>query len=134
MTALRLHCILYVADQAQSTFFWTQALEMPPTLDVPGMTEFRISESCVLGLMPVEGIRRLLGAALPDPATSAGIPRAEVYLVVDDAAACHARCLAAGAYELSPLQHRDWGAHVAYALDPDGHVIAWAEEPSALPM
>ncbi len=120
------HFILYVADQDASTSFYTETLGYPPRLHVPGMTEFTLTEGAVLGLMPSAGIKRLLGAPLPDPATAAGIPRAELYLVVDDPQTHHNRALAAGAVELSPLQQRDWTDHVAYSLDPDGHVIAFA--------
>ncbi|MBL0173955.1 MAG: hypothetical protein IPP94_01615 [Ignavibacteria bacterium] len=56
-----------------------------------------------------------------------GVPRAEVYLLTDDPKTLHARALAAGARELSPLQSRDWGHAVAYSLDPDGHVLAFAK-------
>jgi catechol 2,3-dioxygenase-like lactoylglutathione lyase family enzyme len=118
--------ILYVADQEIATAFWSDVLGQSPSLDVPGMTEFRLSNTAVLGLMPEEGIAALLGAALPDPATARGVPRAEVYLLVPDPAACHARALAAGAVELSPLALRNWGDTVAYSLDPDGHVLAFA--------
>ncbi len=124
----RMHVILYVAEQARATAFYRAVLAAEAVLDVPGMTEFRISNSCVLGLMPEAGIRRLLGEALPDPARAHGVPRAELYLVVPDAAAWHARALAAGARELSALTARDWGARVSYVLDPDGHVVAFAEE------
>jgi uncharacterized glyoxalase superfamily protein PhnB len=106
--------------------FYRRVLNLEPTLDVPGMTEFSLATECVLGLMPVAGIRRLLGDALPDPAAAAGIPRCEVYLRVDDPAAYHHRALEAGAIELSPLAPRDWGDEAAYSLDPDGHVIAFA--------
>lgn len=92
------------------------------------MTELELPGGAVLGLMPEAGIRRLLGEALPDPAAGAGVPRAEVYLLVDDPAAGHARALAAGARELSPLAPRDWGHDAAYSLAPDGHVLAFARE------
>jgi catechol 2,3-dioxygenase-like lactoylglutathione lyase family enzyme len=98
---------------------------MAPRLDVPGMTEFELFDGCVLGLMPEKGIKSLL-PAMPDPETAGGIPRAEVYLTVPDPAAYHARALAAGAKELSPLAARDWGHEAAYSLDPDGHVLAFA--------
>ena len=39
--------------------------------------------------------------------------------------------LTEGAVELSPLQQRDWTDHVAYSLDPDGHVIAFARHADA---
>jgi uncharacterized glyoxalase superfamily protein PhnB len=119
--------ILYVADQGAARRFYARVLEREPQLDVPGMTEFALAEGAVLGLMPAAGIRRLLGPALPDPDAAAGTPRAELYLRVADASACHARALAAGARELSALAARDWGERVAYSLDPDGHVLAFAE-------
>ncbi len=123
------HVILYVRDQAAATAFWRLVLGCPPVLDVPGMTEFALGPQVVLGLMPEAGIRSLLGPSLPDPADARGIPRAEVYLGVDDAAAYHARALAAGAAELSALARRSWGDDAAYSLDPDGHVVAFAARP-----
>jgi uncharacterized glyoxalase superfamily protein PhnB len=93
------------------------------------MTEFTLAEGAVLGLMPEAGIKALLGQGLPDPATARGIPRSELYLVVNKPGAHHERALAAGARELSPLARRDWGDDAAYSLDPDGHVIAFASRP-----
>ncbi len=121
------HFILYVADQAASARFYARALGIEPRLDVPGMTEFDLGQSAVLGLMPSAGIRRLLGPKLPDPAEGDGIPRAELYLLVEDPAASHRRALEAGAAELAALAPRDWGHDAAYSLDPDGHVLAFAK-------
>ncbi len=120
------HIILYVADQQRAAAFYTDVLGAEPSLHVPGMTEFHLGQDCVLGLMPETGIKRLLGDALPDPASANGVPRCELYLRVDDPAACHVRALAAGARELSGLAPRNWGDDAAYSLDPDGHVIAFA--------
>ena len=120
------HFILYVADQARSTAFYADVLGRKPRLQVPGMTEFALPGGGVLGLMPVAGIRNLLGAALPDPGAASGIPRAELYLMLPEPSVCHARALSAGARELSPLLARDWGHVAAYSLDPDGHVLAFA--------
>jgi uncharacterized protein len=127
LPATRAHLILYVADQARSARFYERVLGQAPVLDVPGMTEFALSAGAVLGLMPAAGIKRLLGAALPDPAAADGIPRSEIYLMVSDPGLHHKRSLDAGARELSPLQPREWGHRVAYSLDPDGHVLAFAE-------
>lgn len=124
------HFILYVADQAQSTRFYEIALDAPPRLNVPGMTEFDLPGGAVLGLMPVDGIKRLLGAGLPEPAGSSGFPRAELYLLVDDPAAGHARALAAGGREVSAVAPRDWGHRAGYVLDRDGHVLAFASDDS----
>ena len=92
------------------------------------MTEFTLSENSILGLMPEAGIKRLLGERLPDPARSTGVPRAELYLVVNRPLDYHRRAIEAGATELSGLEKRDWGQRVAYSLDLDSHVLAFAEQ------
>jgi uncharacterized protein len=120
------HFVLYVTDQSEAARFWCQALDLEPSLDVPGMTEFVLGEHAVLGLMPGAGIRRLLGPDLPDPACGTPIARAELYLLVDDPAACYRRALAAGARPLSAPVPRDWGHEAGYCLDADGHVLAFA--------
>ncbi|MBL8742786.1 MAG: VOC family protein [Myxococcales bacterium] len=125
MTLGRVHTILYVRDQRASAHFYSAVLGIEPSLDVPGMTELGLPGDHVLGLMPETGAARLLGD-VPDPASANGVPRAELYFIVDDPAAYHARALAAGAREVSPLAARDWGHDASYALDPDGHVIAFA--------
>jgi len=121
------HLILYVSDQARATAFYRQALDQAPRLDVPGMTEFELGPGAVLGLMPETGIRQLLGPKLPDPSASQ-TPRAELYLRVEDPEAAHARALAAGARELSPVRPRNWGDRAGYVLDPDQHVLAFASQ------
>ena len=123
--------VLYVADQRRSVAFFAAVLGREPRLDVPGMTEFDLPGGGALGLMPEAGIKRLLGAALPDPARANGVPRAELYLRVENPEAFHTRALRAGARELSPLLPRDWGEEVAYSLDPDGHVLAFARSAAA---
>ena len=122
------HFILYVEDQARSTAFYSHVLGCDPSLNVPGMTEFLLSENSTLGLMPIVGIKRILQHRLPDPAQGSGIPRAELYLLVDHPLNYHRRAIEAGALELSGLEDRDWGHRAAYSLDPDGHVLAFAEQ------
>lgn len=124
---MRAHFILYVENQEESTRFYRSVLDSEPVLEVAGMTEFQLNESSVLGLMPETGIKKLLGPALPDPKDARGMPRAEIYLVVSNAKACYDRALANGAKSLSELAMRDWGQQVAYCLDLDGHVLAFAE-------
>lgn len=125
---MRAHFILYVADQAKSTAFYSSVLAVEPTLNVPGMTEFKIGSQTVLGLMPEHGAKRLFGERIDQPAAAGLSPRAEIYLVVDDAAAYHSRAIIYGGREISGLQERDWGHTAAYCLDPDGYVLAFAEE------
>lgn len=121
--------ILYVSDQTRARDFYRAMLQVDPTLDVPGMTEFPLGDSGKLGLMPSANIKRLLGDSLPDPQQADGIPRAELYLLVEQAQPYLDRAAKAGARLLSPLQDRNWGDCVGYCLDPDGHVVAIAEKP-----
>ena len=117
---------LFVKDQNKSAEFYTFVLDRKPSLHVAGMTEFDF-HGCILGLMPETGIKRLLGNQLPDLNEGRGIPRAELYLRVDDPQVFHERALRAGAEELSGLERRDWGDVAAYSLDPDGHILAFAK-------
>ncbi len=123
------HLILFVADQRASGAFYRAVLGIEPRLDVPGMCEFQLGPGRVLGLMPQTGARRLLGDALGDPADCVGV-RSELYLYVDDAARYLQRALAHGARSLSALAPRDWGDLAGYVLDPDGHLLAFAEPPA----
>jgi catechol 2,3-dioxygenase-like lactoylglutathione lyase family enzyme len=123
----RAHFILYVRDQQAATAFYTAVLASAPSLNVPGMTEFALSGGAVLGLMPEDGIKRLLGDVLPDPGAGRGVPRAELYLLVSDPGGHHRRALEEGGRELSALAPRPWGHRAAYSLDLDGHVLAFAE-------
>jgi uncharacterized glyoxalase superfamily protein PhnB len=118
--------ILYVRDQEEACAFYRDLLLAPPLLHVPGMTEFDLPGGLRLGLMPEAGIRRLLPELETLAPGAAGPARAELYLTVDDAAAWLDRAMDAGATLLDPVAPRDWGESVAYALDPFGHVLAFA--------
>lgn len=121
----RTEIILYVSDQVRSATFYATLLGKAPALDVPGMTEFDLG-GCTLGLMPEAGIARIINGPLPHPARGAGIPRCELYLLVDDLDATMRMATEAGALLVDAAAPRDWGHRVAYFADPDGHVIALA--------
>ena len=123
---MKAHFILYVRDQERSAEFYSEVLGLRPTLNVPGMSEFQLSETTVLGLMPSTSAARLLGKR-SDFLQDSHEPKAEVYLLVEGPADFHARALSAGAKEISPLRDRDWGHRAAYSEDFDGHVLAFAE-------
>jgi hypothetical protein len=101
---------------------------MEPELDVPGMTMFTLQNGSTFGLMPEEGIKSILGEKLPNPSLGSGIPRAELYFQVSSPNDYHQRVVKNGGSELSPLLDRPWGEKVAYSMDLDGHVIAFAGE------
>ncbi|MBX3688917.1 VOC family protein [Dokdonella sp.] len=127
MIAMRCaHFIFFVRDQARSSLFYQAVLEQAPRLDVPGMTEFELADGAVLGLMPEDGVARLLGDSLPHPSRAHGLIRSELYLLVADPQAYQRRALACGAREISPVQPRNWGHDAGYVLDPDEHLLAFA--------
>jgi len=119
--------ILYVSDQQASTGFYTRLLRQEPVLNVPGMTEFELAAHCKLGLMPNNGIAKILGEALPHPASGNGIPRCELYLLVADVALEYENALRSGARLIREVTAMDWGDSACYFADPDGHVIAFAQ-------
>jgi catechol 2,3-dioxygenase-like lactoylglutathione lyase family enzyme len=126
MTALQYEIILYVADRQKSRDFYSAVLHKNPDLDVPGMTEFNLTNSLKLGLMPESGIAKILSDKTPHPGTGNGIPRCELYILLDNVEEAYEAALKAGAKEISGIQDRDWGDKVGYVADPDGHIIAFA--------
>ena len=120
--------ILYVKDQWRSARFYKELLQLEPRLHEPGMTEFSLPCGGILGLIPSQGIKNLLGDKMPDPTLSSHVPRAELYLLVEPAKEYHFRALALGGIEISPTKDRPWGHRASYCLDPDGHVLAFAEK------
>lgn len=120
------HTILYVADQNKSCDFYKAILRLEPQLHVPGMTEFKLSEKHILGLMPELGIKKLLGDKLPDPSKASGVPRAELYIRVENPEPMFEEAVRLGAIALSPILERNWGGRAGYVMDTDGHVLALA--------
>ncbi|MES2765138.1 MAG: VOC family protein [Bacteroidota bacterium] len=123
--------ILYVHDQKQSAEFYGKIFRKAPDLDVPGMTEFILSENCTLGLMPNNGIAKILQDKTPHPESGNGIPRCELYLRVENIEREFENAKSCGATEISPILPRNWGDNVCYFADSDGHIIAFAEKTSS---
>lgn len=119
--------IVYVANQQRSKNFYRQVFGAEPITDVPGMTEFIIpGTNMLLGLMPESGIAKILDGKTILPQKGSGIPRCELYLVVKDPDKKFKDSIESGAKEISKGELRSWGAYVAYVMDPDGHIIAFA--------
>lgn len=119
--------IIYVKDQDKSKEFYEGLLEIKPSLHVPGMTEFILSKNVKLGLMPENGIAKIISHNLPHPNNGNGIPRCELYLKVEAPEKYLKRGIELGGKEISKLQNRDWGDKVGYISDLDGHIIAFAK-------
>ena len=92
------------------------------------MTEFQLNTYCKLGLMPNEGIAKIITPNLPHPTTGNGIPRCELYLSETDLENKLSICKKAGAKLISSIEPRNWGDTVFYISDFDGHVIAFASK------
>lgn len=132
MTQPHYEIILYVANQQKSRDFYSTILQKKPSLDVPGMTEFTLTENLKLGLMPENGIAKILLNKTPHPNTGNGIPRCELYILLDNIEEIFKVAIKEGAKEISPIQDRDWGDSVGYLADVDGHIIAFAKKKSTL--
>lgn len=120
--------ILFVRDQHMSSRFYQAIFHKAPDLEVPGMTEFQISEFCKVGLMPNANIARILGNNRLHPDSGTGIPRCELYLYVDDIQQEFENAIRNGAKLVSQIMDRNWGDMAGYISDPDGHIIAFAEK------
>ncbi|MEZ4843682.1 MAG: VOC family protein [Bacteroidia bacterium] len=120
--------ILFVANQQVSTDFYGSLLGKEPVLNVEGMTEFMLSAHCTLGLMPNDGIYRLLGNKIEHPTKAGKTPRCELYLYVENLEEMVERAIAIGAKLVNETKIRDWGDTVCYLQDPDGHIIALARK------
>lgn len=119
--------ILYVENQELSCNFYKKLLRCNPQLDVPGMTEFALSDTFKLGLMPNHGIAKILADKTPHPQEGTAIPRCELYFTTNNIQDEYANALDAGAILISPIIKRNWGADVCYFSDPDGHIIAFSQ-------
>lgn len=120
--------ILYVSDLQKSRQFYSSLLEQLPSLDVTGITEFTLANNLKLGLMPEDGIAKILSNSMPHPKAGKGIPRCELYLMVDNVQQIFEKAVGLGAVVISLPALRDWGDIVAYVADADGHVIAFAKK------
>ena len=126
MTARHVLTILAVSELARARRFYGEAFGWAELVVAPVYVEFALPGGMRLGLYQREHFGATAGAvaALVQPPQCTG---AELYLQVerlDDALAC---VLAAGARLLSEAAPRDWGERVAYAVDPDGNVLALAQ-------
>jgi uncharacterized glyoxalase superfamily protein PhnB len=124
--------ILYIKDQEASTDFYSKLFRKNPDLNIPGMTEFKLSDNFKLGLMPNKGIAKILADKTPHPDKGQGIPRCELYLYVENIHLEFDNAIKIGAKLISPISDRNWGDSVCYFSDLDGHIIAFTEKTNCL--
>lgn len=120
--------VIYVKDQEESKVFYEKVLGCKPKLHVSGMTEFELSDGVSLGIMPEEGIMRILENKIPNPKNANGVPRSEIYLFVNEPDEYYSKLVEAGGIGISKTELRNWGDYVAYGSDIDGHILAFAKK------
>jgi catechol 2,3-dioxygenase-like lactoylglutathione lyase family enzyme len=123
-----MHVILAVTDAQRSASFYEGVFgweRNPLVAQWSNYVELFQPEGGTLGLYEREGFAATAGAELaPANGHHNG---AEIYVRVDDVAPLIERLEAAGAPPLSPLAPRVWGDDAAYFADPDGYVVAVAQ-------
>lgn len=127
LDANKMMFILYVKNQEKSKLFYESLLGISPALDVPGMTEFKLADNVTLGIMPGDGIVRILDNQVKNPNDIAGFPRCEVYIFVDDPDSYYKKAVESGGTGISEGERRNWGDYVSYCSDFDGNIIAFAK-------
>ncbi len=120
--------IFYVEDQERSKLFYEKLFQSKAILNVPGMTEIQIENGFKLGLIPENGIAKIITPAAPHPSSGKGIPRCELYIHVQNIEEWVLRSISGGAKLISSPENRDWGDRVAYVMDPDAHILAFAKK------
>lgn len=117
--------ILFVEDADRAKKFYSSLFRKLPELDVPGMTEFVISDTFTLGLMPVTNIEKILETQNFHQ-NGNNLIRHELYLYVDDLEFEYENAVKSGAELISPIQMRNWGDRACYFADPEGNIFAFA--------
>lgn len=94
----------------------------------PGMTEFPLGEKWKLGIMPGDGIVKILDNQVENPYEIVGMPRCEIYLYMDDPDHGYDQALKAGGQAISSGAIWNWGDYAAYCSDYDGNIIVFAKQ------
>ncbi len=123
MTPARVdYVILYVHDLDASIAFYRDVVGLPFKFKQSNYAEFA-TQGTRFALFERSSVPDLIGRAVTE-----GGPTGEVAFVVDDVDAEAARLSSAGVRILSPPVDRPWGHRTLYVLDPDEHVVEFAQE------
>lgn len=111
---------LATADQERATRFYETFLDESPTRDRSGVVYFRLPGSW-LALFPRDALARYCGV----DAQGQGFAGITLSMNVDSATQVDdltARAEDAGARVVRAPGTADWGGHIAWIADPDGHL------------
>ena len=116
------YVILYVRNLDVSIAFYRDVVGLPFKFRQSTYAEFA-TDGTKFALFEQSAVPDLIGR----PVTEGG-PSGEVAFVVDDVDGEAERLSAAGVRILSPPVDRPWGHRTLYVLDPDEHVVEFAQE------
>ena len=116
------YVILYVSDLPRSIAFYRDVVGLPFKFQESGYAQFD-TEGSIFALFDRASTPGLLGR----DADSGGLP-SEVAFLTDDVDAEAERLRALGVQFLSGPVDRAWGQRTLHVLDPDGHVVEFAQE------
>ncbi len=119
--------IIYVDDINKTKFFFQLLFDIKPVIDEPGMCELELPNGAVLGIMPNTSLEKLFGTEYSVNEKKKASPKFEFYFQVDNAEALYKKALQLGALSLRKFNKMDWGDRVAYCVNHDGHILAFAE-------
>jgi len=119
--------IIYVDDIDKTKMFYELLFDIKPIIDEPGMCELELPNGAVLGIMPNSSLEKLFGAEYSVNNKRKSSPRFELYFQVNNAEALYEKALQLGALSLRKFTKMDWGDRVAYCVNHDGHILAFAE-------
>lgn len=116
------YVILYVSDLERSIAFYRDVVGLSLKLSGDGYAEF-VTDGTKFGLYERAGLPALIGRV-----AVAGGPSGEVAFLVENVDAEAERIRGASATILSGPVDRAWGHRTLHVLDPDGHVVEFAQE------
>lgn len=121
--------IFAVSDLQRSLDLYERAFAWPrnDAIDYEEYVELLPPDGGALGLFERTGYAQLVGAEPVEPENGRVAP-GYLYVRVEDAAETGRRLEEAGATPLSPLARRSWGETAAWFADPDGNVVAVADQ------
>ncbi len=120
---------LAVSDLQRSLEFYERVFGWPrnDAIDFDTYVELLPPSGGAVGLFERDGYAEIVDAAPSQPADGEVAP-VYLYVRVPDVRATTAALEEAGARLLSPLRRRSWGEEAAWYADPDGNVVAVAQE------
>ena len=121
------YIIIYVDDLDKTKMFYEILFGIKPIIDEPGMCELELPNNTTLGIMPNSSFEKLFGEDYIFNEKKKSTPKFELYFQVDDPEAFHKKAKQLGALELRKFEKMDWGDRVAYSINHDGHILAFAE-------